>query len=49
MVEQFKLVPFTLAASSEMLFRGLPILDRVKRLKELGFLRRNLGLDQARH
>ena len=38
MVEQFKLVPFTLAASSEMLFRSLPILDRVKRLKELGFL-----------
>ena len=34
---QFEDVPFTLAASSEMLFRSMPILDRVKRLKDLGF------------
>ncbi|WP_299132617.1 TIM barrel protein [uncultured Amaricoccus sp.] len=34
----FRDVPFPLAASAEMLFRGLPILDRVNRLKDLGFL-----------
>ncbi|MDQ0322704.1 hydroxypyruvate isomerase [Pararhizobium capsulatum DSM 1112] len=29
--------PFTLAACAEMLFRSLPVLDRVKRITELGF------------
>ena len=29
--------PFTLAASSEMLFLDLPHLDRVRRIHELGF------------
>jgi hydroxypyruvate isomerase len=29
--------PFTLAACAEMLFRALPVLDRVRRLTELGF------------
>jgi len=30
-------VPFTLAACSEMVFRELPVVDRVKRIWELGF------------
>lgn len=30
-------LPFTLAACAEMVFRSLPILERVKRLTELGF------------
>jgi hydroxypyruvate isomerase len=34
---QFEDVPFTLAACAEMLFRDLPILDRVRRLDDLGF------------
>jgi len=38
MIPQFKDVPFPLAASSEMLFRSLPIVDRVNQLKDLGFL-----------
>lgn len=33
----FEDVPFTLAACAEMLFRDLPILDRVRRLDDLGF------------
>ncbi len=35
---QFANIPFPLAASSEMLFRSLPNVERVKRLAELGFL-----------
>jgi hydroxypyruvate isomerase len=34
---QFKDVPFTLAVSSEMVFRDLPVVDRVNRIKDLGF------------
>ncbi len=34
---QFADVPFTLAVSSEMVFRDLPVIDRVNRIKDLGF------------
>ena len=41
--------PFTLAVCAEMVFTDLPILERVRRIDELGFAGRDLGLDQARH
>jgi hydroxypyruvate isomerase len=34
---QFPEVPFTLAVCSEMVFRSLPIVERVKRISQLGF------------
>lgn len=34
---QFEAVPFVLAASAEMLFRSLPMPERVRRLKDLGY------------
>ncbi len=34
---RFPDVPFTLAVSSEMVFRSLPALERVKRIRDLGF------------
>jgi hydroxypyruvate isomerase len=35
--QQFSGVPFTLAVCSEMVFRKLPIIERVKRISALGF------------
>jgi hydroxypyruvate isomerase len=35
--QQFPGVPFTLAVCSEMVFRDLPIIERVKRISALGF------------
>jgi hydroxypyruvate isomerase len=34
---QFEGVPFTLAVCAEMVFRGLPMVERVKRIRDLGF------------
>ena len=41
--------PFTLAVCTEMIFRELPVLERVKRISEMGFQVEIWDWDQARH